>query len=101
VPQSAKGATPRRRKADHTSNGNTAGDTRSLRMALARREETRGDSLESPKRIGEMLVEDGVITRDQLDAALELQRRGGEGDRIGEILVASGVASAEQIHTTA
>jgi type IV pilus assembly protein PilB len=99
VPQSAKGATPRRRKADHTSNGNTAGDTRSLRMALARREETRGDSLESPKRIGEMLVEDGVITRDQLDAALELQRRGGEGDRIGEILVASGVASAEQIHT--
>lgn len=99
-PAGTPAATPlRRRKSDRTADDNTASDTDSLREALARREDARGDSLVSLKRIGEMLVEDGIITQNQLDAALEIQRRGSEGDRIGEILVASGVASAEQIYT--
>lgn len=89
---------PRRRKADRSRTDATAGDTESLCAALARREDG-GDSLTAPKRIGEMLVEDGIITQEQLDATLDIQRRGGtSGDRIGEILVASGAASAEQIY---
>lgn len=90
--------TPQRRKADRSRTDATAGDTESLCAALARREDA-GDSLTAPKRIGEMLVEDGIITQEQLEAALDIQRRSSVGgDRIGEILVASSAASAEQIY---
>jgi type IV pilus assembly protein PilB len=99
-PQPSEKVNPQRRKADRSPEGSAPGDTHSLRAALARRDQTGGDSLIAPKRIGEMLVEDGIITRDQLDTALEIQRRGkADGERIGEILVSSGAASAEQIYT--
>ncbi|MDX9740525.1 MAG: ATPase, T2SS/T4P/T4SS family [Gammaproteobacteria bacterium] len=91
---------PRRRKADRTPDAAAVDDTHSLCAALSRRGESGGDSLISPKRIGEMLVEDGIISQDQLERALEIQRRGkDDADRIGEILVASAAASAEQIYT--
>ena len=43
------------------------------------------------KLLGEILVEGGWITREDLDTALETQRQGGH--RIGKILVESGVLS--------
>lgn len=48
------------------------------------------------KRVGEFMVENGIITREQLDEALELQKF--NKDRIlGEILVTQGVMSKEDI----
>jgi type IV pilus assembly protein PilB len=48
------------------------------------------------KRVGEFMVENGIITREQLDEALELQKF--NPDRIlGEILVTQGVLSKEDI----
>lgn len=47
-------------------------------------------------KVGEFLVENGIITREQLDEALELQRF--NKDRIiGEILVTQGVLSKEDL----
>jgi type II secretion system protein E len=37
--------------------------------------------------LGALLVEDGLLTREQLDVALAEQRRAGAGKRLGEILV--------------
>lgn len=88
--------TPRRRKSDRHRQ-ETATDTQALRQALASRTETEG--LAGPRRVGEMLVEDGIITQAQLDAALESQKNE-TGARIGEILVKTGATSAEQIYTT-
>lgn len=90
------GATPRRRKSDRHRR-ETAADTHALKQALATRTEPEG--LAGPRRIGEMLVEDGIITLAQLDTALENQKND-SGARIGEILVKTGAASAEQIYTT-
>lgn len=48
------------------------------------------------KRIGEFLVENGIITQEQLTEALELQKF--NKDRIvGEILVTQGVLSKEEL----
>jgi len=48
------------------------------------------------KRIGEFLVENGIITHEQLTEALELQKF--NKDRIvGEILVTQGVLSKEEL----
>lgn len=43
---------------------------------------------ETPVRIGERLVRDGLISREQLDSALAIQRR--QGGRLGDILVNEG-----------
>lgn len=51
----------------------------------------------APGRLGERLVELGVLTRDQLDRALEEQPRSGE--RLAELLMRKGWASAEAIET--
>ncbi len=88
---------PRRRKSDRSTHQAVATDKQALKQALATRDDS-SDSLTGPKRIGEMLVEDGIINQEQLDAALENQRSDGS-QRIGEILVKSGAASAEQIYT--
>lgn len=89
---------PRRRKSDHPANNKSAAaDDQALRQALAARDDG-SEGLAGAKRIGEMLVEDGIISQQQLDAALENQRSDG-GQRIGEILVKTGAASAEQIYT--
>jgi len=42
------------------------------------------------KRIGDILLDDGLITKEQLDEALELQRQSTEKFPIGETLVQLG-----------
>jgi hypothetical protein len=45
--------------------------------------------------LGEMLVENGVITQDQLNKALEVQHS--EGGLIGIILVSQGIISEQKL----
>ena len=45
--------------------------------------------------LGEMLVENGVITQEQLDKALEVQQS--EGGLIGIILVSQGIISERKL----
>jgi len=45
--------------------------------------------------LGEMLVENGVITQDDLNKALEVQHR--EGGLIGIILVSQGIISEQKL----
>lgn len=47
--------------------------------------------------LGQTLVKNGVISRDQLEAAL-VALRGAGGKRLGQILVEQGLATAEAIH---
>jgi type IV pilus assembly protein PilB len=47
------------------------------------------------KRLGEILVEDGLVTSDQLNEALELQKQSVEKVPIGELLVQLGYLSEE------
>lgn len=49
------------------------------------------------KRIGEILVEQGVITGDELDLALEAQRALPAKRRLGAILMERGTATEDQI----
>jgi len=46
-------------------------------------------------KLGALLVASGLITRQQLDHALELQRR--DGGRLGEVLVLSGLLTEQEI----
>jgi type IV pilus assembly protein PilB len=48
------------------------------------------------KKVGEFLVENGIISREQLNEALELQRYN-KGRILGEILVTQGVLSKEEL----
>lgn len=48
-----------------------------------------------PKRLGEVLIEKGVLSRKQLNAALKIQRK--EGGLIGEILLKNGFVREEDI----
>ena len=45
--------------------------------------------------LGEMLVEDGVITKDQMNKALAVQKQ--EGGLIGIILVSQGVITEQKL----
>ena len=45
--------------------------------------------------LGEMLVENGVITREQMNKALEVQKE--EGGLIGIILVSQGIISEQKL----
>lgn len=49
----------------------------------------------STKQLGEVLLERGLITRDQLDKALEIQKE--QGGLIGKILVSLGYVKEEDI----
>ena len=49
-------------------------------------------------KLGDMLLKEGYITREQLQKALSLQNR--EGGRLGEILVKMGVVKEEQVVST-
>lgn len=49
----------------------------------------------SKKRLGDMLVEEGKITTEQLSEALKQQRE--QGKRLGEILITQGVVSENEI----
>jgi MSHA biogenesis protein MshE len=46
-------------------------------------------------KIGELLIEKGIITQAQLDQALAEQSK--TGDRLGDLIVALGFASKEQV----
>jgi type IV pilus assembly protein PilB len=48
------------------------------------------------KKVGEFLVENGIISREQLNEGLELQRYN-SGRILGEILVTQGVLSKEEL----
>ncbi len=48
------------------------------------------------KRLGDMLVEGGLITEDQLQSALSVQKNSG-GKKLGDILVDNGVVSEEEL----
>ncbi|MCX7911684.1 MAG: ATPase, T2SS/T4P/T4SS family [Dehalococcoidales bacterium] len=54
-----------------------------------------GTEKPAPKTLGEMLIEEGLITREQLDNALEIQRR--QGGTLSEILVKRGMVRPEQL----
>ena len=45
--------------------------------------------------LGEMLVENGVITREEMNKALEIQQK--EGGLIGIILVSQGIISEQKL----
>ncbi len=47
------------------------------------------------KSLGEVLVEEHIITAEQLQNALELQR--GQGGKLGDILVSQGLLKPEQV----
>ncbi len=50
-----------------------------------------------PSRLGELLVDKGLITPELLDYALQVQRQGEFRQRLGEILVQLGAATASEI----
>ena len=52
--------------------------------------------LNRPDRLGELLVRNGVITRDHLSAAMEAQGQE-KGVRLGELLVRNGALTSEQL----
>ena len=47
------------------------------------------------KSLGEMLVEENLITTEQLESALELQRR--QGGKLSEVLINQGLVKAEDL----
>jgi len=47
------------------------------------------------KNLGEMLIEENLITAEQLDKALELQRK--QGGKLSELLVSQGLVKAEEL----
>ena len=51
--------------------------------------------MSAPQRLGEVLVQRGLVTREQLDEALARQRAGGH--RIGELLLRMGAITQEQL----
>ena len=51
--------------------------------------------MSSPQRLGEVLVQRGLVTREQLDEALARQRVSGR--RVGELLLAMGAITQEQL----
>lgn len=50
----------------------------------------------APRRLGEVLVERGLLTREELDRALEVQRH--TGDRLGRIVMALGLVKRRQLY---
>jgi type IV pilus assembly protein PilB len=54
-------------------------------------------ALNAPRRLGDLLVDKGYLTEEQLRAALDRQRQGGRNKLLGEILVDEGFCSDDQI----
>lgn len=52
---------------------------------------------EGNKRLGEILVDMGKLTRSQLEEMLERQREANDGRRFGELLVAEGLVTGKDI----
>ena len=62
-----------------------------------KRNVTRSRTLVTPKNLGEILVERELVTAEQLESALKLQR--GNGKEIGDILVERGIISQDDLLT--
>jgi len=62
---------------------------RRTELKLELRERSQG------QRLGELMLEQGIVTREQLDYALKMQRAAGL--RLGEALIQLGYASREQV----
>ena len=62
---------------------------------MERNKEVKPVNTATGKRLGELLIEDNFITAEQLDDALELQRR--QGGKLGEILINQGWITLEQL----
>jgi len=73
-----------------------------LEQGLVRRSKIeavlQAQSTRTPSKLGELLVEHVVISRRQLNEALEIQRAEGGARKLGEILVSNGVATWEDIN---
>ena len=50
-------------------------------------------------RLGEVLIESGAITEEQLDKALSLQKSSPERKRLGEVLIESGIITEDRMKT--
>jgi type IV pilus assembly protein PilB len=86
---------PRRRKSDRRPRKPMAASAAQLEQALETQSEP--GSLTGDKRIGAMLVEEGIVTAEQLEAALRMQERE-PASKIGEILVRMGTVAADEIY---
>lgn len=53
--------------------------------------------VKSRLKLGEILLQAGVITEDQLKQALELQKQAGPGQRLGDILVKNGFVTEAEL----
>jgi len=62
---------------------------------MDRDKEVKSANVTTSKKLGEMLVEDNFITAEQLDHALEQQRR--QGGKLGETLINQGLITPEQL----
>jgi len=62
-------------------------------LAIERLKTTTENVIRKP--IGQMLVEEGLITQEQLEDALKLQRK--QSGKLGEILVSQGIVTAEDM----
>ncbi len=51
----------------------------------------------STARIGDLLIEEGTVTREQVNEALE-QQRGGHHEKLGRLLLARGLVTEEQVN---
>ena len=49
------------------------------------------------KKLGQLLVERGYLSEEQLEEAVDLQKRPDETRRLGEILVSRGYVTASQV----
>lgn len=51
------------------------------------------------KRLGELLVEQGILDRDRLQQALAEQRERGKGELLGEVLLSLGLVNEDALFT--
>jgi type IV pilus assembly protein PilB len=61
----------------------------------SKKDKKKKDNFVSRRRLGELLIESGLLTSDQISSALEVQKR--TGKRLGEVLVEMKVISEEEI----
>lgn len=54
-----------------------------------------GDKIKKRKRLGDLLIDTGILTSEQLNEALNIQRTSGE--KLGEVLTKSGLVTESQI----
>ena len=50
-------------------------------------------------RLGEVLIDSGNLTADQLEHALSLQKASPERKRLGEVLIESGIITEDRLNT--